>query len=219
MKVLGCVQPTYASWYYFFYRIINADIFVILDDVQYSKNSSFNRNKIINKNKEILLTVPVFFKDNTQKINEIKIDYSKNWRKKHWMSISQSYSKSKYFNDFKDDLEKIYEKKFDRLLDLNMEIINFFLNYFEIKKKIYISSQIKVDGTGNEKLINLCEYFKADHFVVKENTEKYHPKKIFMEKNIQFKYFSYKQIQTNNKSNFKPSLSIIDYASHNKKFT
>lgn len=219
MKILGCVQPTYASWYYFFYRIINADIFVILDDVQYSKNSSFNRNKIINKNKEILLTVPVFLKNNSQKINEIEIDYSKNWRKKHWMSICQSYSKSKYFNDFKDDLGKIYEKKFNRLLDLNMEIINFFLNYFEIKKKIYISSQIKVDGIGNEKLINLCKYFKADYFVVKENTESYHPKKTFMEKNIQFKYFSYKQIQTNNKSNFKPNLSIIDYASHNKKFT
>ena len=82
MKILGCVQPTYIPWYYFFYRIIIADVFVILDDVQYSKNNFFNRNKILNKDKEILLTVPVNFEKNIQKINEIKIDYSKNWRRK-----------------------------------------------------------------------------------------------------------------------------------------
>ena len=136
MKILGCVQPTYIPWYYFFYRIIIADVFVILDDVQYSKNNFFNRNKILNKDKEILLTVPVNFEKNIQKINEIKIDYSKNWRRKHWISICQSYTKSKYFNSFSEQLEKIYEKKFDKLIDLNLEIIYFFLDHFKIKKKI-----------------------------------------------------------------------------------
>ncbi len=219
MKILGCVQPTYASWYNFFYRILISDIFIILDDVQYSKNNSFNRNKILNKNKEILLTVPVFFEKKDQKINEIKIDYSKDWRKKHWMSINQSYSKSKYFNDFKNDLETIYKKKFVKLIDLNLEIINFFLRYFEVKKKIYLSSEIKVNGSGNEKLVNLCKYFKADYFIVKTGSENYHPPNFFKKEKIKLKYFSYDDIKKENKYNFKPYLSIIDYASNNNKLT
>tara|TARA_B110000467_G_C18312522_1_gene479111 strand:+ start:1016 stop:1675 length:660 start_codon:yes stop_codon:yes gene_type:complete len=219
MKILGCVQPTYIPWYYFFYRIIIADVFVILDDVQYSKNNFFNRNKILNKDKEILLTVPVNFEKNIQKINEIKIDYSKNWRRKHWISICQSYTKSKYFNSFSEQLEKIYEKKFDKLIDLNLEIIYFFLDHFKIKKKIYLSSELKINSTGNEKLINLCKYFEADNFIVKKNTENYHPIELFQKQDIKFKYIEYDQVQSNDKLNFKPDMSIVDYACYNKDLT
>ena len=169
--------------------------------------------------KEILLTVPVNFENNNQKINEIKIDYSKNWRRKHWMSICQSYAKSKYFNDFSEGLEMIYKKKFDKLINLNLEIIYFFLDYFRIEKKIYLSSDIKINGTGNEKLINLCKYFEADNFIVKKNTENYHPIELFKEQDIQFKYIEYDQVQNDNKLNFKPDISIIDYACYNKNLT
>ena len=45
-STVGCVQPSYMPWFPFFKRFINCDYFVILDDVDYSKNSNQNRNYI-----------------------------------------------------------------------------------------------------------------------------------------------------------------------------
>ena len=74
-KVLSCLQPTYIPWIPFFERIIESDVFIILDDVEYSKNSNHNRNCIKNNSKKLLLTVPINYKSHTM-IKDIKIDRS-----------------------------------------------------------------------------------------------------------------------------------------------
>ena len=148
-------------------------------------------------------------------INQIKIDNSKNWKKKHYQSIAQTYNKSKFFSNFRDDLEKIYKEEWFSLFDLNLELLNFFKSYFNITNKLYISSNLNVNGNGNEKLVNICKYFDAKYFVVKKNTEDYHPKEYFNKYGIDFKYFEssgikYKQVG----NSFIPDLSILDYAAN-----
>ena len=99
---------------------------------------------------------------------------------------------------------------------MNIEIIKFLLRYFKIKKKIFISSEIQVKGTANEKLINLCKYFNTSSFMVKPETENYHPKVLFKKNNIDFKFYSNKTKSYNQKSKiFLPGLSIIDYIANN----
>lgn len=213
-KILSCLQPTYLPWIPFFERVILSDIFIILDDVEFSKNSNHNRNSIKTNSKQLLLTVPVKYKNHIM-IKDIEIDNKKNWKKKHWESIRQTYGKLLYFKNFSSELEEIYSKDWKYLSTLNIELIKFFVKYLKIKTNIFVSSNINVKGNSNQKLINLCKYFDADTFVVKKNTEHYHPEKIFLENNIEFKYisnkvFTYKQ-QGNN---FIPSLSILDYISN-----
>ena len=213
-RVLSCLQPTYLPWIPFFERIIISDIFIILDDVEFSKNSNHNRNYIRNNSKKILLTVPVNYKSKT-KIKDIQIDNSRNWKKKHWNSIKQSYGKLKFFKDIEKDLEEIYSQEWKFLSKLNIKIISLLLEYLNIKREIYLSSEIKVDGSANIKLINLCKHFNADTFVVKKNTDDYHPKDIFLKNNIEFKYFSNKVFEYKQSgSNFIPGLSILDYVSN-----
>ena len=55
-STVGCVQPSYMPWIPFFKRFINCDYFVILDDVDYSKNSNQNRNYINMDNQHKMLT-------------------------------------------------------------------------------------------------------------------------------------------------------------------
>ena len=174
-KTLCALQPTYIPWMPFFERIYLSDIFVILDDVEFSKNSNHNRNSIMSNSKKLMLTVPIHHKSR-QLIKDVKIDNSKNWKKKHWFSIKQSYEKLFFFKEIKKELEIIYSKNWIYLSELNIEIIKFLLRYFKIKKKIFISSEIQVKGTANEKLINLCKYFNTSSFMVKPETENYHPK-------------------------------------------
>ena len=80
--VLSCVQPTYLSWIPLFKRMAEGDIFVYLDDVEYSKNSFHNRNYIKGPQGKILLTVPVKYKGYSHKyISQIQIHDKINWQK------------------------------------------------------------------------------------------------------------------------------------------
>ena len=45
-NTVGCLQATYLPWIPFFKRFLGCDYFVLLDDVDYSKNSNQNRNYI-----------------------------------------------------------------------------------------------------------------------------------------------------------------------------
>lgn len=214
-KTLCCLQPTYIPWIPFFERIYLSDIFVILDDVDFSKNSNHNRNLIRSNSNKLMLTVPIHQKSR-QLIKDVKIDNSKNWKKKHWFSIKQNYQKSSFFNEIENELETIYSKNWIYLSELNIEIIKLILGYLKINKEIFISSEIKVEGTANEKLINLCKYFKATRFIVKPETDNYHPKILFEKNNIDFKFYSNKIRVYNQESRFfLPGLSIIDYMANN----
>lgn len=190
-KKLGIIQPSYLPWVNFFLRVIYSDDVVFLDDAEFSKNSFFNRNSITASGKKLLLTVPVLYKNNSKKkINEIKIDNSKNWKKKHWMSIYQNYKNSKFFSRF-EELEQIYKKDWEYLIDLNLNIINFFFNYFNFKKNITLSSEFSLNLKSNEKIAEICKLKKIFNFIVKENTEGYHPDLFFKKKNIKLIKINY----------------------------
>ena len=216
-NTVGCLQPAYIPWIPFFKRFLTCDYFVLLDDVDFSKHKFQNRTYIKLNNSKNLLTVPVHYKMKVP-INKIKIDNTKNWKKKHYQTIIQAYSKSKFFSDFQLEFEKIYQIEWDSLFKLNLEILNFFKTYFNIQKKIYISSQLNVIGDGNEKLVNICKYFDANYFVVKKDTESYHPKEYFQNYGIDFKYHENSSLEYNQiGNNFMPNLSILDYAANNGK--
>lgn len=98
MKI-AIMQPGYLPWLGFFELMYNCDIFVLLDDVQYTKKDWRSRNRIRTKGGWIWLTVPVFTKNKRfQFINEVKINYFEDWGRKHLESIKINYSRTRYFN-------------------------------------------------------------------------------------------------------------------------
>ena len=68
--IVAIHQPQYLPWLGYFDKIDKADIFVLLDDVQYKKNEWQNRNKILTATGWQWLTVPVKYNFG-QKINEV----------------------------------------------------------------------------------------------------------------------------------------------------
>ena len=122
MSIISIHQPVYLPWLGFFEKIISSEKFVFLDDVQYEKNGFQNRNKIRTTDGDMWLTIPVKTKSKTL-LKNVKIDDSSNWMKKHSKSILLNYSQSKFFDNYWPELKKIYEKKYEYLVEINMEII------------------------------------------------------------------------------------------------
>ena len=141
MKVVAIHQPEYLPWLGFFKKMMNVELFVFLDDVQFRKKGWQNRNRIRINDGTTLLSIPVHT-HSYPKINEVTIDNEKNWSMRHKKSILYNYARAPYFGEIKDFIESIFEKKFQYLVDLNTEIIKFVMNELEIKSKIVFSSEL-----------------------------------------------------------------------------
>ena len=164
MVTIAIHQPEHHPWLGFFKKMSQTDIFVFFDDVQYNSSGFQNRNYIKTNTGKMLLSVPVLSKFDS-KINEIKIDKTKNWFKKHKKSIMTNYSKTDFFEEYKNKIEEIYETEYEYLIELNTKVIKFFLNELKIKTKIVFSSSLNLDCDSPKKILEICKKFNADKYI------------------------------------------------------
>ena len=211
MKVVAIHQPEYLPWLGFFKKMMNVELFVFLDDVQFRKKGWQNRNRIRINDGTTLLSIPVHT-HSYPKINEVTIDNEKNWSMRHKKSILYNYARAPYFGEIKDFIESIFEKKFQYLVDLNTEIIKFIMNELEIKSKIVFSSELEISKKGSDRVLDICKAVDADHYITgtfwaESNLRVEEFKKSNIDVEFQkFQHPTYKQIH----GEFIPEMSIID---------
>jgi len=205
-------QPGYLPWLPFFRKIAEADTFVFLDDVQYEKNGWQNRNKIKINGENSWITVPVHANID-MKLNEIKVIQNTDWRTKHCKTFEINYSKAKFFQEYWKEVEKIYQKNHEFLIELNIDLIKFVLKKIGITKKIIKSSELNIQEKGSKRILGICKALDADSYIsgMGLSGKKYLEITDFEQNNIKmefhnFKYQKYEQIG----DKFVPNLSIID---------
>jgi len=164
MVTIAIHQPEHHPWLGFFKKMSQTDIFVFFDDVQYNSRGFQNRNYIKTNTGKTLLSIPVLSKFDS-KINELKIDKTKNWQKKHKKSIITNYSKTECFGEYKNKIEEIYEEEYEYLIELNQKLIKFFLNELKIKSKIIFSSSLDLEVNSSKKILEICKKFNADKYI------------------------------------------------------
>lgn len=164
MKVIGIHQPGYLPWLGFFKKMLNSDIFVYFDDVSFVKNNYYNRNLIRTNSGPLQLTIPVRM-ETESKINDVKIDTSQNWQIKHKKSILLNYSKTKYFKNYSNFIEELYGEKMEKIIDINIEIIEFLKKEFNIKAKTIFSSELNVTGTASERILEICKLLDGEKYI------------------------------------------------------
>jgi len=91
--IVAVHQPQYLPWLGYFAKIDRADLFVLLDNVQFKKNEWQNRNQIKAAGGPQWLTVPVTYKF-PQRINEVGINNRERWqhqqRQAHPLQLQKS---------------------------------------------------------------------------------------------------------------------------------
>ncbi|MFH2145758.1 MAG: WbqC family protein [Candidatus Omnitrophota bacterium] len=160
--IISIMQPGYLPWLGFFELMYNCDLFVLLDDVQYTKRDWRNRNRIRTKDGWIWLTVPVWSKNKQlQLINEAKINPYNDWRENHLKALEINYYRARYFSEYFPYFKKLYASNWEYLLDLDIEIINWIAKALDIKTPIMKSSSLNAEGIKEKKIINICKKLDA----------------------------------------------------------
>lgn len=214
-KFIAMSQPCFFPWSGYFDLIDSVNIFVFLNDAKFTKQSWQVRNKIFINKKISWINLPVINNSSSQLINETKIFNSKNNIKKILKTISQNYSKSKYYKTYYDDFEsKLIEcSNYEFLDDLNIEIIKWFLKKIEIKTQIFKSSELDINGTRSIRISKICERFETSNYLSAYGALDYikNDFEIFKEKKINVFFQNYEVAKYNQFSeNFSGFISIID---------
>jgi hypothetical protein len=211
-------QPDYLPYIGFFHKMMNCDLYMIVDHVQFSKKSFQNRNRIRSSSGEIMLTVPVFTKGKfEQSIDEVLIDNEISWQKKHQKTIFLNYKKSSYYDDYKDFFEDIFSQKWEKLIDLNEYVIRFLSKKLEINVNILKSSTYNFKGKKTDLLIEMCNATNADFYLSGEGGKNYVDDKKFEEHSLTNLYTNFIHPTYKQKSkSFLPRMSVIDLLLNNE---
>ncbi len=213
MLSVACHQPNFMPWPGFFYKAIKADTLVLLDNVQFPLGTSWlNRNRLKNKSGAFWLTVPVWKRGRgMQSINGVEICNERDWQRKHYLSLIHAYKNAPYFYEHLDFFKEIFNKKWQRLLDLNLVILKHLLNALGIKKDIILSSSLNINAKGQELLIKICKRLSASYYVSLSTSKKYVGKRLFQRENIDVRFYPFKpMVYPQLWGDFIPNLSSID---------
>ena len=119
------------SWFRAFLSEENA---VIDIHEHYRKQSWRNRCRIIGPNGIQDLSIPVHLEGNHTPVQNVRIDYSEKWQQRHWGAIEAAYGQSPFFDFYADYFQPFYsQKKWERLIDYNSEILNLILRLTKMK--------------------------------------------------------------------------------------
>lgn len=205
-------QPEHLPWLGFFEKMQRADLFVLLDDVQFSKGDFQNRNRVKGAGGVQWLTVPIVHKF-PQRINEVEIA-GDDWREKHWRTIVSCYGRAPHFQTIAPHLEELYQRSWARLSDLNLAAIHLLARSLGVEKKMVRSSELNVAGEKSDLVLNLCREVGATAYYSGAMGRAYLQRDAFAQAGItivfqQFVHPAYQQLFMNG-SGFVPNLSVLD---------
>ena len=147
-------QPEHFPYMGFFEKMSMADLFVILDDVQYKKNNWQNRNKFLNKN-----NVEEFFNVQVEKGATKKLICDVNvvdgpWREKNIKKLQQNFGI---------DTSEIYSHT--KLVDINMASIIWAREKLNIDKPMIYSSDLSIKTKSTQRLVDICKEVGATQYI------------------------------------------------------
>ncbi|MBN1431638.1 MAG: WbqC family protein [Methanomicrobiaceae archaeon] len=210
MTSVAIMQPTYLPWMGYFGMIDSVDVFVFYDDVQFVQRSWQRRNKIKTANGWTWLTVPVI-ECFGQNINEVRVNNDINWSEKHWKSIVHSYKKAPYFEEFSPEFGEYYNSEHKMLLDVNLTFIKAVCRRLGIKTELILSSELGVDGSKTDRLINVLKKVGADRYISSPASGCYMENDKFFNNNIDLFWYEFSHPQYNQLyGEFIPYMSVID---------
>jgi hypothetical protein len=205
-------QPNFMPYIGFFHKMLNCDVFILMDSVQFSKESWINRVKIKTKDGWNWLTVPVLTKHRSdQNISEVEIDSSRKWKRKVFDALKYNYSKAGHFDDCIGEIQRLLKEDHSKLMKLNVNLIEYLRSELRISTKMIYLSELNVEGFASELLVRACRAAGCDTYLSGDGARSYLDEEVFRAAGIRLVYHGFKHPTYNQlHGGFVEGLSSID---------
>lgn len=211
MDTVAIHQPNFIPWTGYFHKIARCDLFVLLDDAEYTKNGYINRNRIKTPTGWQWLAVPVYTSGRSQQlIRDVQIVNPSQSYRKITGTLQANYGRAPYFNNITEWLLPLFAG--DNLAAMNESIIRVITEYIGIRTPVIRASDLNVKGEATERLISICQMTGARCYLAGTGSRNYQDDQLFMNAGIevkiqQFDHPAYNQLW----GGFTPKLSILDW--------
>ncbi|MFN6038170.1 MAG: WbqC family protein [Bacteroidota bacterium] len=175
----------------YFKRLFSYNSVLFDSSEHFVKQTYRNRCSIYGANGKLDLIVPLIHSAERTPISDKKISYQSDWQKLHWRTLQSAYRSSPYFEFFEDDFRILYEKRFEYLFELNLELIRLICKLLRFELKFDLTQQYQKDYSGLDDFRNAISP-KSEEF-----------------RQSLFPEVEYYQVFSN-KFGFIPNLSIVD---------
>lgn len=158
-------QSNYFPWKGYFDLIHDADLFIFLDDVQFTKNDWRNRNRIKSPQGPVWLTIPVG-KSLNRLVCEVPLP-ADDWAKRHWMEIERCYRHATHFPTYAPLLrDSLLGRKWSCLSDLNQHLIQLIArDILGVKTRFDDSRRFQLQERKQERVLALLNAVGAKTYV------------------------------------------------------
>lgn len=215
--IVSINQPAYLPWLGYFHRIAASDLHIVLDHVQFEKNSFTNRNRVMCGQAPCWLTVPVLStgRFGALAIRDVEIDPNQDWRRKHLRTISQQYRKAAFFPAHESFLRDAYERSWTHLAEVAQYLTSYLFDQFNIHTPIQLSSELRPTATKSDLVLELCQKVGATTYLSGAMGRDYLQEQDFHAAGINVIYQEYHHpVYARGGGSFYPNLAAIDLLFH-----
>ncbi len=155
--VVSVHQPNFLPWLKLLDKILGSDVYVAYDSVIYTRSEYHGRQRIKRDGRPDWLSVPLVKVRGTQQlIHDVRIDEAQPFRKQHLRMLKLGYAKAPYFDEVFPIVEEVYGRGQERLVDLNVDLIEAVCRYLNSSVRIVRAGDLegdlrdeqRADGTG-----------------------------------------------------------------------
>lgn len=159
--IVSVHQPQYLPWLGYFDKIDRADVFILLDTVQYKKNEWQNRNRIKTAQGAQWLTVPVTYRF-PQLICEVGVNGCERWQHRQRQALVTNYRRAPHWESLEGFFGDLFSRGWESVAALNIHVVKRLAAILGITTPIHVASGLRpLPEEPDERLIALTKRFGA----------------------------------------------------------
>jgi hypothetical protein len=208
-------QPNFLPWLGFFDKINRSELFVLMDNAQFSKTGGTwtNRVQLIVNKEPAWVTVPIVRAyHGLRTIAEMEINDSQPWRAKLLRTIDMNYGRAPHYKDVAPVIHELIEHRTSDLAEYNLTAIRTICRALDLATPTQLGSKLRTEGRSTDLLVGMVEAVGGTAYLAGGGASGYQEDQKFREAGIdliyqEFQHPIYPQFNT---AGFKPGLSIVD---------
>lgn len=175
MIVVAIHQPPYFPWIGLLDKLARADVFVVLDDVQFNKRAFQHRTLYSTPGEARYLSLAARAKGHQTErllIRDIELD-GDGRAPTHFETLRHRYGKSPGWAMLADRLAAILLEPPRLLLDLNLSLLRLTIEVFDIRPRVVLSSSLAADGRKTDLMVSLTQSAGGNTYISGSGADAY----------------------------------------------
>lgn len=210
-------QSMLFPWCGFLEQVRLADVFVHLDDVQFSKGGVVNRIQIKTEAGSKWMTVPLEGHKLGQAIDEVRVKPISDWRERHLGFLRQNLSGTPHWKDCRNLVEEVYSDEEESLVCLVRKSLLALCRYFNLDKNTKFTdvSDLQIGGSGSDRVLNIVKALGGDEYITGNGARNYLDHERFEDEGVRVSYMNYEmRPYPQQHGTFTPYVSGLDLLSN-----